>query len=58
MTRIKAIKQMKGALNKDALLVDNEQIQYWDIDIDLTNFTDEEIENFYDHEIGDENNEK
>ena len=55
MTRIEAILKMKGADIKTApLRVDDELIYPWDINFDFSEFSDEQIEEFYDLEIEDE----
>jgi len=59
MTRIEAILKMKGADIKTApLKVDDELIYPWDINFDFSEFSNEQIEEFYDLEIEDEKNEE
>jgi len=48
MKKIDAIKQMLGAdQNTSPIKIDDELIFPWDINIDLKNFSDEQIETFY-----------
>jgi hypothetical protein len=55
MTRLEAIMKMKGANIKTAPLhVDGELIYPWDINFDFSEFSNEQIEEFYDMEIEDE----
>ncbi len=56
MKRVDAIKKMLGAAS-DAAPIEfvNELIYPWDINLDLSEFTDEQIEEFYDaQEVQDE----
>jgi hypothetical protein len=55
MSRAEAIMKMKGA-DEDAypILIKNESIFSWDIDLNLKEFSDEQIEEFYDAEVEDE----
>ena len=55
MKRIDAIIQMKGAdTNAAPIEVKGELIFGWDININLDDFSDEQIEQFYDAEAKDE----
>jgi len=55
MTRIEAIIKMRGADIKTApLKVEGELIFPWDINFDFSEFSDEQIEEFYDMEAEDE----
>lgn len=57
MKRIDAIKKMLGAANNAAPIEtpSNESIYPWDINLDLSEFSDEQIEEFYDaQEVQDE----
>jgi hypothetical protein len=55
MKRLEAIMKMKGADIKTApLKVENELIFPWDINFDFSDFSNEQIEEFYDVEVEDE----
>lgn len=55
MTRLEAIMKMRGADIKTApIKVDNELIYPWDINFDFSEFSNEQIEEFYDVEVEDE----
>lgn len=59
MKRIEAIVKMKGAvINTAPIEVESELIFSWDIDLNLNEFSDEQIEAFYDAELEDENEKK
>ena len=52
MTRIEAIQKMRGAAFSAApLKYENELIYPWDINLNLSEFADEQIEEFYDAEV-------
>lgn len=51
MKRVDAIKKMLGVANDAAPIeFENELIYPWDINLDLLEFSDEQIEEFYDAE--------
>ena len=55
MTRVEAIIKMKGKdENAEPIKVGNELIFGWDIDLNLKEFTDKQIEEFYDKEADNE----
>lgn len=55
MKRIDGIIQMKGAdTNASPIEIDGKLIFAWDIDLNLDEFSDEQIEEFYDAEVKDE----
>ena len=52
MQRVEAIIKMKGAVVDAAPIeVESELIFAWDIDLNLDEFSDEQIEQFYDAEV-------
>ncbi len=52
MTRIEAILKMRGAAeNATPLKYENELIYPWDINLNLSEFADDQIKEFYDLEV-------
>jgi len=52
MTRVEVIIKMKGAdVDAAPIETDGELIFAWDIDLNLDEFSDEQIEQFYDVEV-------
>ena len=55
ISRVEAIIKMKGKdENAEPIKVGSELIFGWDIDLNLKEFSNEQIEEFYDKEAGDE----
>ena len=55
MSRVEAIIKMKGKdENAEPIKVGSELIFGWDIDLNLKEFTDKQIQEFYDKEADDE----